>query len=48
MGNNVTCNVVKVDTIRIKIHYDNVKSLIDVRHVLALKNNLIFVKPRFG
>ncbi|XP_065044048.1 retrovirus-related Pol polyprotein from transposon TNT 1-94 isoform X1 [Musa acuminata AAA Group] len=43
MGNNVACDVVGRDTIRIKIHDGIVRTLTNVRHVPNLKKNLIFL-----
>ena len=41
MGNNVACKVVGIGTIRIKIFDGVVRTLTDVRHIPALKKNLI-------
>ena len=41
MGNNVTCNVIRIGTIKIKMFDGFVKTLGSVRPVSALKKNLI-------
>ncbi|TXG53494.1 hypothetical protein EZV62_022663 [Acer yangbiense] len=41
MGNNMSCKVVGIDTVRIKMFDGIIRTLFDVRHVLDLKKNLI-------
>ena len=41
MGNNMSCKVVGIGTVRIKMHDGIVRTLKDVRHVPDLKKNLI-------
>lgn len=41
MGNNSSCKIVGIGSIRIKMFDGVVKTLANVRHVLELKNNLI-------
>jgi hypothetical protein len=41
MGNDISCKVVGIGSIRIKMFDGTFKILIDVRHVLQLRNNLI-------
>ena len=43
IGNNVACKVVGIYTIQIKMHDDVIRTWTDVRHVLELKKNLIFL-----
>ena len=43
MGNNVACKVVRIYTIQIKMHDGVIRTWTDVRHVLELKKNLIFL-----
>ena len=40
MGNNMTCNVVGIGTVRIKMYDGVVRTLFDIRHVPYLKKNL--------
>ena len=41
MGNNITCTVVGIGTMRIKMYDGVVRTLSDVRHVPDLKTNLL-------
>ena len=41
MGNNISCKVIGIGTVRIKMHDGIVRTLKDVRHVPDLKKNLI-------
>ena len=41
MGNNMSCKVVGIGTIQIKMHDGIVRTLTGVRHVPELKKNLI-------
>ena len=41
IGNNMSCKVIGIDTVRIKIHDGVVRTLTEVRHILDLKKNLI-------
>ena len=41
MGNNNSCKVIGVGSMRIKLHDGSVKTLTDVRHIPDLKKNLI-------
>ena len=41
MGNNITCTVVGIGTMRIKMYDGVVRTLSDVRHVPDLKKNLL-------
>ena len=41
MGNNISCKVVGIGSIRIKMHDGVVRTLTNVRHILDLKKNLI-------
>ena len=41
MGNNVTCKIVGVGSIQIKMFDGMVRTLFDVKHVPGLKKNLI-------
>ena len=43
MGNNASCKVAGIETVRIKMFNGLVHTLGDVRHVLDLKRNLIFL-----
>jgi hypothetical protein len=42
MGNGVTCKIVDIGTIRIRMHDGIVRPLTNVRHIPDLKKNLIF------
>ena len=44
MGNDVVCKVVGIDTIWIKMDDDIERTLIDIRYVLKLKENLISLR----
>lgn len=41
MGNNIACNMVEIDSVRLKISYGLVKGLCNIRHVIDLKRNLV-------
>ena len=41
MGNNASCRITGVGTIKVKMFDGVVRTLSDVRHVLELKRNLI-------
>jgi len=41
MGNNVSCQIVEMGNIKIKMYDNTVRTLTSVRHVLELKKNLI-------
>ena len=41
MGNNNACIVVGIGTIKIKMHDEIIRELINVRHVPELKRNLV-------
>ena len=41
MGNNASCKIVGIGSIKIKMFNGIVRMLTKVRHVLELKNNLI-------
>jgi hypothetical protein len=41
MGNGVTCKIVGIGAVRIRMHDEIVRTLKNVRHVLDLKKNLI-------
>ena len=41
MGNNMTCKVVGIGTVRIKMYDGVVRTLFDIRHVPYLKKNLL-------
>ncbi|KAK2976107.1 hypothetical protein RJ640_009539 [Escallonia rubra] len=41
MGNNISCKVVGICSIQIRMHNGTVKTLTDVRHVSELRKNLI-------
>ncbi len=41
MANGDTCNVVEMGEVQIKLHNGSEMLLVDVRHVLGLKKNLI-------
>ena len=41
IGNNHACKIAGVGTIKVKMHDGVVRTLIDVRHILDLKRNLI-------
>jgi hypothetical protein len=43
MGNDISCKVVGIGSIQIKMFDGTVKILIDVRHVPALRKNLIYL-----
>ena len=40
MGNNATCKVIRISSIRLKIYDGIIRELDGVRHVLELKRNL--------
>ena len=42
MGNNTTCKVVRVDSVKMRMFDGMVRTLTDVRYVSDLKKNLIF------
>ena len=41
MGNNISCKVIGIGTVQIKMHDGVVRTLTDVRHIPDLKKNLI-------
>ena len=41
MGNDVPCKAIDIGSVQIKMHDGVVKTLIEVRHVLNLKKNMI-------
>ena len=43
MGNNVSCKVAGIGTVRIRMFDGVVRTLSDVRHVLVLERNLIYL-----
>ena len=41
MGNNSSCKIVSIRTVKINMFDGIVRTLIDIRHILDLKRNLI-------
>lgn len=44
MGNDTKCRVICIGTIRFRMFDGIIRTLVDVRHVVKLKNNLISFK----
>jgi len=42
MGNDATCNFIGIGFVQIRMHDGVVRTLIEVRHILELKKNLVF------
>ena len=43
MGKNTPCKLVSIGSIQIKMHYEIIGTLIEVRHIAWLKKNLVFM-----
>ena len=43
MGNNAVCKIIEIGTVQIRMHDDKVRILIDVRYILEMKKNLVFL-----